>query len=82
VHPRAGLDNMKKRKFLTLLEPEVRTLGGPASRQPLYRLRYKGPYTPIEYNLHVYLSSCSETIISPIQTSYVSMPNVISVLHS
>jgi hypothetical protein len=35
VDPRAGLDNVEKRKFLTLPGLELRTLGRPAS-QSLY----------------------------------------------
>jgi hypothetical protein len=41
---RAGLDDMEKRKFLTLPGLELRPLGRPASRQSLYRLRYSGSY--------------------------------------
>jgi hypothetical protein len=40
--PRAGLDDVEKRKFLTLPGPELRPLGRPARRQSLYRLRYPG----------------------------------------
>jgi hypothetical protein len=40
VDPRAGLDDLEKRKFLTLPELEVRPLGRPARSQSLYRLRY------------------------------------------
>jgi hypothetical protein len=42
VDPKAGLDGVEKRKFLTLPEPELRTLGRPARSQSLYRLRYPG----------------------------------------
>jgi hypothetical protein len=38
VNPRAGLDDVKKRKFLTLPGLELR----PACSQSLYRLRYPG----------------------------------------
>jgi hypothetical protein len=40
VGPRAGLDDVEKRKFLTLPGLELRTLGRPARSQPLYRLGY------------------------------------------
>jgi hypothetical protein len=40
--PRAGLDDVEKRKFLTLPGFELRTLGHPARNQSLYRLRYPG----------------------------------------
>jgi hypothetical protein len=39
VDPRAGLDNVKKRKFLTLPGLELRPLGRPARSWSLY-LRY------------------------------------------
>jgi hypothetical protein len=42
VDPKAGVDDVKKRKFLTLPGLELRTLGRPANSQSLYRLRYPG----------------------------------------
>jgi hypothetical protein len=39
---KAGLDDMEKRKFLTLYGPEIQPLGRPARSQSLYRLRYRG----------------------------------------
>jgi hypothetical protein len=42
VDPRAGLDDVEKRKFLTLPGLELRPLRGPARSQSLYRLRYPG----------------------------------------
>jgi hypothetical protein len=39
---RAGLDDMEKGKFLTLLGLELQNLGSPARNQSLYRLRYPG----------------------------------------
>jgi hypothetical protein len=42
VGPRAGLEDMEKRKFLTLLGLELRPLGRPARNQSLYRMRYPG----------------------------------------
>jgi hypothetical protein len=42
VDTRADLDDMEKRKFLTLLGLELRTLSRPARSQSLYRLRYPG----------------------------------------
>jgi hypothetical protein len=38
VDPRAGLDDMEKRKFLTLRGLEFRPFGGPARSQSLSRL--------------------------------------------
>jgi hypothetical protein len=43
VGPRAGLDDVEKRKFLTLPGLELRPLARPARSQSLYRLRYPGP---------------------------------------
>jgi hypothetical protein len=42
VDPRAGLDDLEKRKFLTLPRRELRPLSRPARSQSLYRLRYPG----------------------------------------
>jgi hypothetical protein len=42
VDPRTGLDDVEKRKFLTLPGLELRSLGRPARSQSLYRLRYPG----------------------------------------
>jgi hypothetical protein len=42
VDPTAGLDDMKKRKFLTLPGLELRALGRPAHSQSLYRRRSLG----------------------------------------
>jgi hypothetical protein len=40
VEPRASLDDVEKRKYLTLPELELRPFGRPARNQSLYRLRY------------------------------------------
>jgi hypothetical protein len=40
VDPRAGLDDVKERKFLTLSGLELRTLGHPARSQSLSRFYY------------------------------------------
>jgi hypothetical protein len=42
VGPRAGLDDVEKRKFLTLPELELRPLVHRARSQSLYRLSYPG----------------------------------------
>jgi hypothetical protein len=39
VDPRAGVDDLEKRKFLTLPGLELPPLGRPARSQSLYRLR-------------------------------------------
>jgi hypothetical protein len=40
VGPRVGLDDVEKRKFLTLLGLELGPLGRPVRSQSQYRLRY------------------------------------------
>jgi hypothetical protein len=42
VRPRAGLDDVEKRKILTLPGLKLRLLRRPARSQSLYRLRYLG----------------------------------------
>jgi hypothetical protein len=42
VCPRAGLDDVEKRKFVTLRGLEFRPLGRQARSQSLYRLSYPG----------------------------------------
>jgi hypothetical protein len=42
VEPRVGLDDVEKRKFLTLPGLELWPLSRPARSQSLYRLRYPG----------------------------------------
>jgi hypothetical protein len=44
VGPRAGLDDVEKRKLLTLPGLELRPLGRPAHSQSLNRLRYPGSH--------------------------------------
>jgi hypothetical protein len=45
VNPRASLDVVEKRKFLTLSGLELRPLDRPARSQSLYKLRYPGSST-------------------------------------
>jgi hypothetical protein len=42
VGPRTGVNDVEKKKFLTLPGLELQPLGGPARSQSLYRLRYLG----------------------------------------
>jgi hypothetical protein len=48
VKPRASLDDVENRKFLTIPGLELRPLGRPAYIQSLYRMRYP--------DLHIYVS--------------------------
>jgi hypothetical protein len=62
--PRASLDNLERRKFLTLLGLELRSLGRPARSQSLYRLSYPGSSSPnevlenVNLQLHVLIFMC------------------------
>jgi hypothetical protein len=44
VGPKAGMDNVEKRIFLTPPGLELRSLGSPASSQSLYQLSYPGSF--------------------------------------
>jgi hypothetical protein len=48
VDPRAGLNDLEKRKFFTLPGLELLPLCRPARSQSLYRLRYPGSYNKSE----------------------------------
>jgi hypothetical protein len=56
VDSRAGLDDVEKRKFLTLPGFELRPLGLPVHSQSLYRLRYPGSHLLSVSNLFPLLS--------------------------
>jgi hypothetical protein len=51
--PRTGLDDVEKRKMLSLLTLELRPLGRPALSQSVYRLRYLGS------RYYYYVSLCA-----------------------
>jgi hypothetical protein len=55
VDPRVNLDDLKKRKFLTLPGLEMRLLGCPARSQSLYRLCYPGS---IKHNYSIIYKYC------------------------
>jgi hypothetical protein len=59
VGPRAGLEDVEKRKFLTLSGLELRPLGRPARSQSLYRLRYSGRVLNSNTDVKVKISSLS-----------------------
>jgi hypothetical protein len=54
VGPRAGLDDVEKRKFLTLPRNELRPLRRPTHNQSLYRLRYPDPLADVRY-IYIYI---------------------------
>jgi hypothetical protein len=54
VGPRAGMNDVEERKFITLPGIELRSLRRPARSQSLYRLRYPGSYAPIYLYTHSY----------------------------
>jgi hypothetical protein len=49
VDPRIGLDDMERRKFLTLRGHKLRPLARPAHSQSLYRLRHPGSLGYVPY---------------------------------
>jgi hypothetical protein len=55
VDPRIGLDDVEKRKFLTLSELKFRPLGRPVRSQSLYGLRYPGV---LQTNIILIISTC------------------------
>jgi hypothetical protein len=57
VGPRTGMDDVEKRKFLTLPRLEPIPLGRPARSQSLYRLRYPG-YLYIYIYIYIYMCVC------------------------
>jgi hypothetical protein len=60
VDPRAGLNDMEKRKFLTLPGLKPRLLGRPARSQSLYRLHYS-QVTETKFNFQKYFNTTDIT---------------------
>jgi hypothetical protein len=58
VGPIAGLDDVEKRKFLTLPGLELRPLHCPARSQSLYRLRY-----PSSKDNHIHVSDIKNIFV-------------------
>jgi hypothetical protein len=54
VDTRAGLDDLERRKFLTLLGLELRPLSRPDSSQSLYRLSYSGSVGSLVCQICIY----------------------------
>jgi hypothetical protein len=68
VDPRAGLDDVEKRKFLILPGLELRPLGCPARSQSLHRLRYPGSFT---FNIN----AGNQRIFLPVTSNMTEIPN-------
>jgi hypothetical protein len=69
VDPRAGLDDLEKRKFLTIPGLELWPLSRPARSQSLYRLSYPGfslnalqIYTQLQYEAVLYRTSSNVAV--------------------
>jgi hypothetical protein len=58
VGPRAGLDDLEKRKFLTLPGLKLRFLGRPARSQSLYRLAYPGSLVVLHTDINIKSKHC------------------------
>jgi hypothetical protein len=65
VSPRACLDDVEKRKFLTLQGLELQTFGRPGRSQSLYRLCYPGPHVSSVSVYTVYCILCSYRSLNP-----------------
>jgi hypothetical protein len=65
VDPRAGLDDVEKRKFLPPPGLKLRPLGRPARSQSLYRLRYPGSHVSVVWSKYtITIVSFSEVRLS------------------
>jgi hypothetical protein len=67
VGPRAGLDDVEKRKFLPLTGLELRPLGSLACSQSLYQLSYPGSPNQLLYIFGKIIAVCSENQMKPIK---------------
>jgi hypothetical protein len=60
MDPRAGLDDVEKRKFLILPGLELRLLSRPARIESIHRLRYPGYYL---YLLSLVIFSSEDIVV-------------------
>jgi hypothetical protein len=70
VDSRAGLEDVEKRKFLTLPGLELRPLGRPPRSQLLYRLSYPGSYEYIRMRLRMDLRNSEKREIGVLNIYY------------
>jgi hypothetical protein len=75
VCPRAGLDDMEKRKCLTLSGLELRPLSRPARSQSLYLLRYPGSSTSKPYQIE--LTPWSRALFQKISSVSQEIPHLL-----
>jgi hypothetical protein len=64
VDPRVGLDDVEKRKFLSLPGLKLRPLSPPARSQSLYRIRYPASYATTKASIHNYVKFIFMFLIS------------------
>jgi hypothetical protein len=62
--PRAGLENVERRKILSLPELKLRPFGRPARSQSLYRLSYPGSHFDFNDNRNIKKFLQRDTFIS------------------
>jgi hypothetical protein len=67
VDPKAGLDDVEKRKFLTPPGLEIRPYGLPARSESLYRLRYPDCAIPAVYNGKYLLTDVIGSFLQPLR---------------
>jgi hypothetical protein len=66
VDPRAGLDDLEKRKFFTLPGLELRPLSRPARSQSIYQLRYAGSVPRLNHSRFLTNPVYSMTVLETI----------------
>jgi hypothetical protein len=77
LDPRASLDDLEKRKFLTLLRLELRLLSHPAHSQSLYWLRYPGSYFHYRLSLSIFLLAMTCSCLKHYETWAARLSNCI-----
>jgi hypothetical protein len=65
VDPRASLDDVEKRDFLTLPGLGLRHLGLPSRSQSLYRLSYPGSFSALYFSFNSFTTSIFLKYLAP-----------------